>query len=158
MKMSGQIGVEGGTIDLTIKHALNFDCLSSAISIYQSIPKGKKIIVRAFLFFLFFFLSFLFFPCRFFCFPISLGYAGNANPPVTFKTSGSGTVSAFDMTHTAIASNTSPTITINGGVFSKLQVLLPGEAAAPGTASGKSGTTANGSDWAGPPLTARSIR
>src|SRR2546430_1303202 len=30
--------------------------------------------------------------------------------------------------------------TLNGGAFAKLQILMPGETAAPGTASGKTGT------------------
>src|SRR5205807_794785 len=36
--------------------------------------------------------------------------------------------------------NTSPAITVNAGALAKLQLLVPGEAAAPGTASGKTGT------------------
>jgi len=33
-----------------------------------------------------------------------------------------------------------PAITVNVGVFAKLQVLVPGESAAPGTVNGKTGT------------------
>ena len=38
-----------------------------------------------------------------------------------------------------MTANTSPATTINAGAFTKLQILLPGETAAPGTASGKTG-------------------
>ena len=38
------------------------------------------------------------------------------------------------------ASNTSPSIAVNAGTFAKLQLLAPGEAAAPGTPTGKAGT------------------
>ena len=48
-----------------------------------------------------------------------------------------------------MTANTSPSTTINAGAFTKLQILLPGETAAPGTATGKTGTpsaqTAGGS-------------
>src|SRR5207247_10355226 len=37
-------------------------------------------------------------------------------------------------------SSTSPTIPVNVGAFTKLQILLPGETAAPGTALGKTGS------------------
>jgi hypothetical protein len=59
---------------------------------------------------------------------------------VTCKTAGSATVTASDVTHPAITANTSPSITVNAGAFAKLQLLVPGETAAPGTTSGKSGT------------------
>ena len=39
-----------------------------------------------------------------------------------------------------MTANTSPATTVNGGAFAKLQILLPGETAAPGTATGKTGT------------------
>src|SRR5205823_4010484 len=35
--------------------------------------------------------------------------------------------------------NTSPSATINAGAFSKLQLLMPGETASPGSATGKTG-------------------
>ena len=41
---------------------------------------------------------------------------------------------------TATALTTSPSVTVTAGTFSKLQVLVPGETAAPGTATGKTGT------------------
>src|SRR5262249_36844051 len=59
---------------------------------------------------------------------------------VTLKTAGSATVTASNVTHSAITANTSPSITVNVGAFAKLQVLPPGEVAAPGSAGGKSGT------------------
>ena len=59
---------------------------------------------------------------------------------VTLKTSGSRTVSASDSTHPGITANTSSAIFIGAGAFSRLQLLLPGESAAPGTINGKSGT------------------
>src|SRR5439155_739998 len=59
---------------------------------------------------------------------------------VTLNTAGSATVTASDLTNGGIASNTGSSVTVNGGAFAKLQVLMPGESAAPGTASGKSGT------------------
>src|SRR5262249_50673048 len=58
------------------------------------------------------------------------------------KTAGSATVTGSDVTHPGIASNTSSSISVNAGAFTKLQLLTPGETAAPGTASGKTGTPA----------------
>src|SRR5947209_13832631 len=46
---------------------------------------------------------------------------------VTLKTAGSATVTASDVTHSGITSNTSPSITVGVGTFAKLQVLLPGQ-------------------------------
>jgi hypothetical protein len=59
---------------------------------------------------------------------------------VTLKTSGSATVTASDVTHAGIASNTSSPVPLAAGAFAKLQILAPGETAAPGTSSGKTGT------------------
>jgi hypothetical protein len=59
---------------------------------------------------------------------------------LTLKTAGSATVTASDVTHVAIPANTSSSITVSAGLFSKLQVLVPGETAAPGSATGKTGT------------------
>jgi hypothetical protein len=47
------------------------------------------------------------------------------------------TITASDGTTTGPASSS---LTINAGAFTKLQLLVPGETAAPGTASGKTGT------------------
>src|SRR6266436_5534956 len=65
--------------------------------------------------------------------------AGTQTFSVTLKTAGSRTVTASDITHVGITANTSPAITVNVGAFAKLQVLAPGETAAPGTSSGKTG-------------------
>src|SRR5207247_10010878 len=59
---------------------------------------------------------------------------------ITFKTVGTRTITASDVTNPAILSDTSPAITVNPGAVTKLQLLVPGETAAPGTASGKIGT------------------
>ena len=60
---------------------------------------------------------------------------------VTLKTAGSSTVTANHIAGTA-ASNTSPATTVNPGAFTKLQILVPGETAAPGSTAGKTGTAA----------------
>src|SRR5207249_2788360 len=66
--------------------------------------------------------------------------SGSKSFSVTLKTVGSATVGASDVTHAAVTTNTSPSITVSPGAFTKLQILLPGENAAPGTASGRTGT------------------
>src|SRR5262249_35790501 len=65
---------------------------------------------------------------------------GSKTFSVTLKTAGSATVTAADVTHSAIPANSSPSITVNAGAFVKLQLLVPAETAAPGTATGKTGT------------------
>ena len=59
---------------------------------------------------------------------------------VTLNTPGSRTVTASDVTNAGITAGTSPAITVQAVAFSKLQVLMPGETAAPGTPTGKTGT------------------
>ena len=59
---------------------------------------------------------------------------------VTFKTAGTATVTASDFTHAGIAANTGSSATVAAGAFLKLQILVPGETAAPGSASGKTGS------------------
>src|SRR5206468_4075980 len=59
---------------------------------------------------------------------------------VTLKTAGSRTVTASDSTHTGITANTSPAVAVNPGLFAKLQLLVPGEAASAGSTAGKTGT------------------
>src|SRR5207245_1527092 len=54
----------------------------------------------------------------------------------TFKTVGTRTVTATDAA-AALTANTSANVTVNAGAVTKLQILLPGEIAAPGTATGK---------------------
>jgi hypothetical protein len=66
--------------------------------------------------------------------------AGTKTFSVTLKTAGSRTVTATDLSDGTKTASTSPAITVNAGTFTKLQVLVPGETAAPGTASGKTGT------------------
>src|SRR5213078_3383965 len=65
--------------------------------------------------------------------------AGTKNFSVTLNTAGNWTVTASDITTPAMTANTSPAITVPG-TFVKLQLLVPGETAAPGTGSGKTGT------------------
>src|SRR5262249_4006766 len=65
---------------------------------------------------------------------------GTKSLSVTLKTAGSSTVTASDVTHATIPSNTSPALTVNPGSFTKLLVLAPGETANPGSANGKAGT------------------
>src|SRR5262249_34277548 len=52
---------------------------------------------------------------------------------------GNSTVTASDFTHATISPNTSPAVAVGNGPFVKLQLLVPGESAAPGTATGKTG-------------------
>src|SRR5262249_25592765 len=59
---------------------------------------------------------------------------------VMLKTAGSRTVTATDISNGAKTANSSPAITLNAGAFAKLQLLVPGETAAPGTALGKIGS------------------
>src|SRR5439155_1423129 len=66
--------------------------------------------------------------------------AGTKTFSVTLKTAGSRTVTATDITDGTMTANTSPAITVNVGAFIKLQILLPGETASPGSATGKTGT------------------
>ncbi len=65
---------------------------------------------------------------------------GTQNFNVTLRTAGNRTVTAGDITSPGKAANTSPAITVNAATFTKLQLLMPGETAAPGTGSGKTGT------------------
>src|SRR5262249_40073969 len=59
---------------------------------------------------------------------------------VTLKTAGNSTVTASDVTHASIAASTSPAIAVSTAAFSRLQVLVPGQSAAPGSATGRAGT------------------
>src|SRR5207249_304477 len=58
----------------------------------------------------------------------------------TFKTVGTRTVTATDAA-AALTASTSANVTVNAGAVTKLQILLPGEVAAPGTATGKTAAT-----------------
>jgi hypothetical protein len=72
--------------------------------------------------------------------PSSAALSGGTGPfSVTFKTAGSWTVTATDTSAGPLSSNTSTLTPANPGLFGKLQVLLPGETAVPGSAAGKTG-------------------
>lgn len=66
--------------------------------------------------------------------------AGTKDFTITFKTAGSSTITATNITDGTKTADTSPSITINAGAHAKMQILVPGETAAPGTASGKTGS------------------
>src|SRR6185503_15965502 len=68
--------------------------------------------------------------------------AGTKTFSVTLNTAGSRTVTATDIDDGSKPANTSPAITVNAGAFVKLQLLVPGETAAPGSATGKNGSPA----------------
>src|SRR5262249_38941712 len=59
---------------------------------------------------------------------------------VTNRTAGVQTWTVSDVSDSSKASATSSPISINAGAYAKLQLLVPGEAAMPGTATGKSGS------------------
>src|SRR5262249_17169977 len=65
---------------------------------------------------------------------------GSGNFSITLKTAGTRTITATDVTDGTKTANTTPSITVSVGVFTKLQLLAPGETAAPGSSSGKTGT------------------
>src|SRR5204863_293091 len=58
----------------------------------------------------------------------------------TFKTAATRTITATDAA-AVLAASTSANVTVNAGAVTKLQILLPGEVAAPGTATGKTAAT-----------------
>src|SRR5204862_355890 len=66
--------------------------------------------------------------------------SGTKTLSVTNKIAGSWTITATDVTDGSKTNSTSPTITVNAGAFAKLQLLAPGETAAPGSATGKTGS------------------
>ena len=73
--------------------------------------------------------------------------AGSGSFSLTNQTAGSWTVTASDVTQAGITASTSPSFSVNPGAFTKLQLLVPGESAAPGTLTGKTGTaTAQNTD------------
>ena len=59
---------------------------------------------------------------------------------VTLITAGDSTLTATDLSNASVTNNTSPSITVSAGPFEKLQLLVPGETAAPGSGTGKTGT------------------
>jgi hypothetical protein len=82
---------------------------------------------------------------------------GTGSLSVTFKSAGSQTLTASDVTDGSKTSNTSPAITVNAGAFAKMQILVPGESAAPGSASGKSGMPTAQSAGTGFTLTVNAV-
>src|SRR5262249_35091412 len=66
--------------------------------------------------------------------------SGTQTFSVTLKTAGSSTLTASDVTDNTKTANTSATIPVNPALFAKLQLLAPGENAAPGSVSGKTGS------------------
>src|SRR5262249_21189995 len=69
----------------------------------------------------------------------ALGATGfKTNFSLTFKTAGTQTVTATDV-NDASKTNTSSLTTVTAGAFAKLQLLVPGETAAPGSTNGKVG-------------------
>ena len=66
--------------------------------------------------------------------------AGVRSFSVTLKTAGGPTLTATDSTNAAKTNSTSPSIAVNAGSLAKLQLLAPGETAAPGSSTGKAGT------------------
>jgi hypothetical protein len=65
---------------------------------------------------------------------------GTGTFSATLKTAGIATVTATDLSDGTRTADTSSSLTVNAAPFSKLQLLMPGETAAPGSASGKTGT------------------
>ena len=59
---------------------------------------------------------------------------------VILKTAGSATVTAADASDNTKTPSTSAAILVSAGAYVKLQLLSPGETAAPGTGGGKTGT------------------
>jgi len=68
---------------------------------------------------------------------------GSQTFTVTLNSGGTRTITASDVTQTNITANTSAPIFVTVGNFAQLQVLMPGQTAAPGTATGKTGTATN---------------
>lgn len=66
--------------------------------------------------------------------------AGNQTFSVILKTAGAATVTAVNVTDPSKTSSTSPSVAVNAGAFTKMQLLVPGETADPGSATGKTGT------------------
>src|SRR5205814_9084657 len=83
--------------------------------------------------------------------------SGTKTLSVTFKTAGSQTLSATDVTDGSKSANTSPSMTVNAGAFVKLQLLAPGETAAPGSATGKTGSPSAQTAAIGYSVTVRAV-
>src|SRR5206468_12597427 len=61
--------------------------------------------------------------------------------PYTTLFRSTATVTATDITDGSKTASTSPSITVTAGAFAKLQLLVPGETATPGTSSSGPGKT-----------------
>ena len=66
--------------------------------------------------------------------------AGTQNFSIAFRTAGTVTITAENLTDPTKTQETSPSITVNPGAFVKMQILVPGETADPGSPTGKTGT------------------
>lgn len=65
---------------------------------------------------------------------------GTGSITTVFRTAGSQTIAVSNLTTPTILADTTPSITIAPGTQQQLQILVPGESAAPGTTTGKTGT------------------
>src|SRR6185369_8808085 len=83
--------------------------------------------------------------------------AGTKDFSVTFKTVGSWTVTATDQDGSPLTAGTSASVTVNAGTASKLQVLLPGESADPGSATGKTGSPSAQTAGSGTSVTVNAV-
>src|ERR1043166_4686784 len=75
---------------------------------------------------------------------------GSRSFSLTFRTVGDQTVTVSDVNTPSLLPDPSPVIPINAAALPKLQILLPGETAAPGSATGKTGSPA--AQTAGTPI------
>ena len=83
--------------------------------------------------------------------------SGTKTFSVTLKTAGTATVTATDITDGGKTPNISPSVTVNAGSFTKLQLLVPGESAVPGSPTGKTGTPASTTEGASFSVTVKSV-
>jgi hypothetical protein len=83
--------------------------------------------------------------------------AGVWSGPVTFYGAGSSVRLACTDFSSPARTGTSELITVNPGTFVKLQVILPGETAKPGTTDGKDGTPGNETAGTPFPITIRAV-
>src|SRR5437879_1950112 len=65
---------------------------------------------------------------------------GTKNFTVALPTASSTTLTASDATDGSKTAHTSGSIAVGAGAFAKLQLLMPGETASPGSVSGKTGS------------------
>ncbi len=65
---------------------------------------------------------------------------GTGTPSVTLMTAGTATLTATDTSNPSKTNYTTPAITVIAGALAKLQLLVPGKIAAPGSPTGKTGS------------------